>query len=133
MGLLKTLLGTIAGQKIGEKTAGRGFLGAGIGLVATRLAMRSIPGAALVGGGFLAKKLYDKRKARRAEEASLSTGLSDEDTDMAMARAEGETGIAEDALSLNGDSAAMLKNDVAVGDVTDAEQLDPIPPRPVTR
>ncbi len=133
MGLLKTLIGTIAGQKIGEKTAGRGFLGAGVGLVATRLAMRSIPGAALVGGGFLAKKLYDKRKARRAEEASLSTGLSDEDTDMAMARAGGETGIAEDAVSLNGNNDAVRHDDGVAGDASDAQQLDPIPPRPVTR
>lgn len=37
---------------------------------ATRLATRSLPGAALVWGGILAKTLYDRRRARRAAERS---------------------------------------------------------------
>lgn len=62
MPLLKSIAGAVVGEAIGRKR-GSGLLGAGIGVVATRLATRSIPGALLVGGAFLAKKLYDKRKS----------------------------------------------------------------------
>ncbi len=126
MAFLKSLAGTLIGQKVGEKSAGRGFLGAGLGFLVTRVATRSLPGAALVGGGFLAKKLYDRRKAKRAAEASRSTGFSEEDTDMAMARATGETELAQEASGDRGQS------DAAVAGGGEAEQLDAIPPRPVT-
>ena len=33
----------------------------------TRVAVRSVPGAIVIGGGILAKKLYDRRRARLAE------------------------------------------------------------------
>ena len=36
--------------------------------VLARVALRSVPGAILVGGGILAKRLHDKRKARLAAE-----------------------------------------------------------------
>ena len=49
---------------IGRKR-GHGVLGAGIGLVATRLATRSIPGLLLVGGAIVAKSIYDQRKGRK--------------------------------------------------------------------
>lgn len=113
MSIFKSLAGTLIGRKVGKNTAGRGVLGAGLGFLVTRVATRSLPGAALVGGGYLAKKIYDKRKAERATEASPATGLSDEDTDMAMARATGETEIAQESAG-------------------EAEQLDAIPPRPVS-
>jgi hypothetical protein len=38
-----------------------------IGTAIARIAMRSVPGAILVGGGLLAKTLYDRRHAMRAE------------------------------------------------------------------
>lgn len=63
--LVKAAAGAALGSVIAEKSAGRGLLGAGIGLAATRLVTRSIPGALLVGGAFVAKKLYDKRKEQR--------------------------------------------------------------------
>ncbi|WP_420607177.1 hypothetical protein [Novosphingopyxis sp.] len=126
MGFLKSLAGTLIGEQIGQKTAGRGLLGAGIGFLVTRVATRSLPGAALVGGGYLAKLIYDKRKEKRAEQAANSTGLSAEDTDMAMARAAGETAIAEDTGS------GAMRSAVAIDGSAQAEQLDAIPPRPVT-
>lgn len=64
MPLLKTIAGAVVGEVIGKRR-GHGLLGAGIGAVATRVATRSVPGALLVGGAFLAKKLYDKRKQRK--------------------------------------------------------------------
>jgi hypothetical protein len=63
MPILKTIIGAVVGDAIGRRS-GNGLLGAGLGVVATRLATRSIPGALLVGGAFVAKKLYDKRKER---------------------------------------------------------------------
>jgi hypothetical protein len=65
MPLLKTIAGAIVGEVVGRKR-GRGLLGAGLGIAATRLATRSIPGALLVGGALIAKSVYDKRKKRNS-------------------------------------------------------------------
>jgi hypothetical protein len=62
MPLLKIIAGAVVGEAIGRKR-GRGLLGAGLGVLATRLATRSIPGALAVGGMILAKKLYDRRSS----------------------------------------------------------------------
>ena len=65
MSLLKTIAGAVVGETVGRQR-GRGLLGAGLGIVATRIATRSIPGALLVGGALLAKAVYDRRKAPRS-------------------------------------------------------------------
>ena len=62
--ILKTIAGAVIGEVIGRKS-GNGLLGAGLGIVATRLATRSLPGLLLVGGAFAAKSMYDKRKERQ--------------------------------------------------------------------
>ena len=62
--MLKSIAGAVIGEVIGRKQ-GHGLLGAGIGLVATRLATRSIPGLLLVGGAIAAKAIYDKSKERK--------------------------------------------------------------------
>nr|WP_315470968.1 hypothetical protein [uncultured Sphingorhabdus sp.] len=62
--MLKTIAGAVIGEVIGRKS-GNGLLGAGLGIVATRLATRSLPGLLLVGGAFAAKSMYDKRKERQ--------------------------------------------------------------------
>ena len=62
--MLKTIAGAVIGEVIGRKS-GNGLLGAGLGIVATRLATRSLPGLLLVGGVFAAKSMYDKRKERQ--------------------------------------------------------------------
>ena len=62
--MLKTIAGAVIGEVIGRKS-GNGLLGAGLGIVATRLATRPIPGLLLVGGAFAAKSIYDKRKERQ--------------------------------------------------------------------
>lgn len=53
-------------RAIDKRTGGNGLIGMGLGLVATRIATGSIPGALLVGGVFVAKKIYDQRKAQKA-------------------------------------------------------------------
>jgi hypothetical protein len=62
--MLRSIAGAVVGDVIGRKR-GHGLLGAGIGLVATRLATRSIPGLLLVGGAIVAKSIYDQRKGRK--------------------------------------------------------------------
>lgn len=62
--MLKSIAGAVVGEVIGRKR-GHGLLGAGIGLVATRIATRSLPGLLLVGGALATKAVYDRRKAKR--------------------------------------------------------------------
>jgi uncharacterized membrane protein YebE (DUF533 family) len=71
MPILKTILGAVVGEAIGKRR-GNGLLGAGIGIAATRIATRSVPGALLVGGAFVAKKLYDNRKAHKQSKAAIA-------------------------------------------------------------
>jgi hypothetical protein len=62
--MLRSIAGAVVGEVIGRKR-GNGLLGAGMGLVATRIATRSLPGLLMVGGAIAAKTIYDKRKERR--------------------------------------------------------------------
>ena len=62
--MLRSIAGAVVGEVIGRKR-GHGLLGAGIGVVATRLATRSIPGLLLVVGAIVAKSIYDQRKGRK--------------------------------------------------------------------
>jgi hypothetical protein len=58
---IDTLLPVDAGKLPARK---KSLLGGIAGSVAVRLATRSVPGAIVVGGAVLAKRLYDKRHAR---------------------------------------------------------------------
>jgi hypothetical protein len=69
--IVKTVAGAVVGDIIGRRQ-GHGLLGAGIGLVATRIATRSIPGAVIVGGAILAKTIYDRRKVRQLDGSVIS-------------------------------------------------------------
>lgn len=58
----------ILGQKFGQKKAGNLVKGRSmtqtlVGTALARVATRSVPGAIVVGGGLLAKTLYDRRHA----------------------------------------------------------------------
>lgn len=58
----------ILGQKFGQKKAGNIVKGRSltqtlVGTALARVATRSVPGAIVVGGGLLAKTLYDRRHA----------------------------------------------------------------------
>jgi hypothetical protein len=65
MPLLKTIAGAVIGEELGRRK-GHGLLGLGLGVIATRIASRSLPGALAVGGALVAKKLYDRRKVRKS-------------------------------------------------------------------
>jgi len=49
-------------RRIKRRSARKGALRFGAGIVATRIATRSIPGAVLVGGALVARTLYQHRK-----------------------------------------------------------------------
>lgn len=62
----------ILGGKLGTKKAGRVIKGRTmmqtlVGTAMARVATRSVPGAIIVGGGMLAKTLYDHRHRAKAE------------------------------------------------------------------
>lgn len=64
----------ILGQKHGAKKAnsivkGRGLTQSLVGTALARVATRSVPGAIVVGGGLLAKTLYDRHHAKSAKAA----------------------------------------------------------------
>lgn len=74
----RTLLGAkYSPGKARDIVSGRSMLHTLIGTAVARVATRSVPGALLVGGGLLAKTLYDRSKGR------------------AQAKAEGEAQIEE--------------------------------------
>ncbi|MFN3516643.1 MAG: hypothetical protein ACK4YM_05725 [Novosphingobium sp.] len=54
----------------GAKTGKPGLLGAVAGAVALRVATRSVPGAILVGGALIAKRVYDRKQARTGKKAA---------------------------------------------------------------
>ena len=88
MGLDNRLFARLArstGGKLLDKAAGRVFPSAAeapkaapsitralVGTALTRIATRSVPGAILVGGGILAKALYDRRRAHLARRKAAS-------------------------------------------------------------
>lgn len=64
----RALLGTkYTPEKAKQIVKGRSIAQTMIGTAIARVATRSVPGAILVGGGLLAKTLYDRSRARAAE------------------------------------------------------------------
>jgi hypothetical protein len=65
----KNLLGVkYPPEKAKALVTGRGMAQTLIGTAIARVATKSVPGALLVGGGLLAKTLYDRRKGHAARE-----------------------------------------------------------------
>lgn len=63
-GLIGTKLGT---KKAGRVIKGRSMMQTLVGTAIARIATRSVPGAIIVGGGMLAKTLYDRKRKAEAE------------------------------------------------------------------
>lgn len=65
--MIGKIIGAVAGKKIAERY-GNGAKGAMIGAAAPFLLRRAFgPLGLAVGGGYLAKKYYDSRKARKVK------------------------------------------------------------------
>lgn len=73
----RTLLGTkYTKDQARDLVKGRSMAQTLIGTAITRIAMRSVPGALVVGGGLLAKTLYDRRKGKAAARAEGQADLA---------------------------------------------------------
>ena len=70
MSLVRNLFTTFVGYEARRHTSGHGLRNFGLGMLAARIATRSVPGALLVGGVLIAKKLYDDAKGAEAIPAS---------------------------------------------------------------
>ncbi len=67
MSILRTAATAVVGSEIAKRKKGNGLLGFGLGLIATRIATRSLPGAMLIGGAMVAKALYDRAQELEEE------------------------------------------------------------------
>lgn len=70
MSIVRNLFTTFVGYEARRHTSGHGLRNFGLGMLAARIATRSVPGALLVGGALIAKKLYDDSKEAEALPAS---------------------------------------------------------------
>jgi len=68
--LLNSAIDRVLPDTPAEKTAKRNLFAGLAGAMAMRVATRSVPGAIVVTSGLLAKKLYDRRKARKGKAAA---------------------------------------------------------------
>ena len=67
--LLNTVVDKVLPDTAAEQKVKRNVIAGVVGAVAMRVATRSVPGAIVVTSGLLAKKLYDRRKARQGKTA----------------------------------------------------------------
>lgn len=70
MSLLRNVASALVGNEARKRGKGSGLMGFGVGVLAARIATRSLPGALLVGGAMVAKALYDRSK-NEDEDAEL--------------------------------------------------------------
>ena len=75
MSLVRNIFTTAIGNEARKMGKGNGLLNFGLGLLAARVATRSVPGALLVGGALVAKTLYDR--SREADEIPASEAIID--------------------------------------------------------
>lgn len=61
--MLRTIVGALVGKEIDRRDGRGGLKGAALGALAARMATRTGPLGLLLGGGYVAKKMYDRRKA----------------------------------------------------------------------
>ncbi|MEH6791136.1 hypothetical protein [Parasphingorhabdus sp.] len=72
MSIVRNMFTTLVGNEARKHSRGHGLRNFGLGMIAARIATRSIPGALLVGGALIAKKIYDDSKEAEALPASDS-------------------------------------------------------------
>ncbi|WP_323799733.1 hypothetical protein [Parasphingorhabdus sp.] len=70
MSIIRNIFTTMVGYEARKHTQGHGLRNFGLGMIAARIATRSVPGALLVGGVLIAKKIYDDSKEAKALPAS---------------------------------------------------------------
>jgi hypothetical protein len=64
--MIRGLIGALLGAEIDRRDGDSGLKGAAIGLIASRVITRLGPIGLALGGAYVAKKAYDRRKASKA-------------------------------------------------------------------
>ncbi|WP_298673287.1 hypothetical protein [uncultured Sphingomonas sp.] len=65
--MLRTIIGALVGSELDRREGGGGLKGAVVGAVMTRAVTRMGPFGLALGGAYVAKKAYDRHKARRRD------------------------------------------------------------------
>ena len=63
--MIGRIIGALVGREIDRRDGSSGIKGAAIGTIAAGALRRMGPLGVVLGGGFVAKKAYDRRKASR--------------------------------------------------------------------
>lgn len=63
--MIRTIIGALVGREIDRRDGEGGVKGALIGAVASRAVMRMGPLGLALGGAYVAKKAYDRRRSAR--------------------------------------------------------------------
>ncbi len=64
---VREIVSVLVGNEARKRGQGSGLIGFGLGMMAARIATRSLPGALLVGGAMVAKALYDRAQELEEE------------------------------------------------------------------
>ena len=72
--MIGKLIGALLGREIDRRDGSGGLKGAVIGAVAAGALRRTGPIGLVLAGGYVAKKIYDRRRDRRSTEGPLSSG-----------------------------------------------------------
>lgn len=65
--MLRTIIGALVGGELDRRRGRGGVGGALLGAVAARAVMRAGPLGLVLGGAYVAKKAYDRRRAERGQ------------------------------------------------------------------
>lgn len=63
--MLRSIIGALVGKELDQRNGSGGLKGAAIGMIAARALTRTGPLGIVLGGGYVAKKMYDRHKASR--------------------------------------------------------------------
>ncbi|UVO51575.1 hypothetical protein M0208_14075 [Sphingomonas sp. SUN019] len=63
--MIRSIIGALIGGELRKNGRGGGLRGAAIGAIAARAATRMGPLGMILGGGYIAKKAYDRHKASK--------------------------------------------------------------------
>jgi uncharacterized membrane protein YebE (DUF533 family) len=64
--MIRTIIGALLGRELDRRDGAGGAKGALVGALATRAVTRMGPLGMLLGGGYVAKKAYDRHRAGKA-------------------------------------------------------------------
>ena len=63
--MIRSIIGALVGREIDRRDGRGGLKGAAIGLIAARALSRAGPLGLALGGAYIAKKAYDRRRSSR--------------------------------------------------------------------